>query len=46
MGPSNIKWVQYCYLVKCVGFELSYKVGPVIFIDIGLRIFSNYIFYT
>ena len=30
MGPANIKWVQYCYSAKCVGFEPFYKVGQLI----------------
>ena len=28
MGPVNLKWVQYYFLVKCVGFEPFDKVGP------------------
>jgi hypothetical protein len=23
MGPANLKWVQYYFLVKCVGFETN-----------------------
>jgi hypothetical protein len=30
MGPANIKWVQYYFSPKCVGFEPFYKVGPVV----------------